>query len=100
MMAVSISTSLDHLVGDGKESRRHLDAERPGGLQVDDELELGRLHDRQIGRLGALEDVAGIDAHLTITVREVGSIAHQAADCDGFTIYISRRNPVARRQGH
>ena len=70
-----------------------------GGLQVDDELELGRLHDRQVGGLGALEDVAGIDADLTKHVRDVGSVAHQPAGCDKITIRISRRNPVARRQG-
>ena len=39
-------------------------------LQVDDELEFGRLQDRQVGGLGALEDVAGIDADLTKHVRE------------------------------
>jgi putative membrane protein len=33
-----------------------VDAERPRGSQVDDELEPDRLHDRQVGRLGALED--------------------------------------------
>ena len=38
------------------------------GLQVDDELELGRLQDRQIGGICALEDVTGIDADLTTTV--------------------------------
>jgi hypothetical protein len=30
------------------------------------ELELGRLYDRQVGGLGALEDGAGIDPDLTI----------------------------------
>jgi hypothetical protein len=43
----------------------YLDAEQPGGLQVDDELEPGRLLDRQVRGLGALEDAAGIDADLT-----------------------------------
>jgi hypothetical protein len=43
---------------------RHLDAERFGGFQVDDEREPGRLHDRQIGGLGALGDAAGIGASL------------------------------------
>ena len=38
-------------------------------LQVDDQLELGRLHDRQVGGLRALEDAAGIDADLTKGVR-------------------------------
>ena len=32
--------------------RRHGEAEHAGGLMVDDQLELGRLPDRQIGRLG------------------------------------------------
>ena len=77
---------------------RHVDAERPRRLQVDDELELGRLHDWQVGGLGALENVAGIDADLTKHVHNVGSVAHQSADCDMITIRISRRNFFARRQ--
>ena len=36
--------------------RRHVEAERLRGLEVDDQLELGRLHDRQVGRLLALEN--------------------------------------------
>ena len=48
-------------------------------LAIDDQLELGRLHDRQVRRLRALEDAAGIDADLTPRVRNVGSVAHQPA---------------------
>src|ERR1700690_1361169 len=55
----------DHLVGDGEHPWRHLDAERARRLQVDGEFEFGRLRDRQVGGLGALEDIAGIDADLT-----------------------------------
>jgi hypothetical protein len=33
-----------------------------GGWQVDDQLKLGRLHYREVGRLGTLEDFAGVDA--------------------------------------
>ena len=43
-----------------------VEAEHPGGLEVDDQLELGRLHDRQVGGLGALENAAGVDADLPI----------------------------------
>ena len=36
--------------------------QRLGGLEVDDEIEFGRLHDRQIGGFSALKDAAGVDA--------------------------------------
>ena len=45
------------------------------------------LHDRQVRRLLALEDTAGIDADLTIRVRNAGSVAHQPA---GFGIFTRR----------
>src|ERR1700686_1287876 len=74
--------------------RRYLDAERFGGLQVENELEPCRLLHRQVGGLGTLEDVAGIDADLTKTIREVGSVAHQPAGYEQITVRIKRRNPV------
>ena len=42
-----------------------VEAERPGGLEVDDQLEFGRLHNRKVGGLCALEDATGIDADLS-----------------------------------
>jgi hypothetical protein len=36
----------DHLVGQREQRRRNFKPERFGGLQIDDELELGRLHYR------------------------------------------------------
>ncbi len=59
---------------------------------------LRRLHDRQVRRLGALEDAAGIDADLTIRIRNVGSVAHQPAGFGKFTRRICRGDRVARRQ--
>src|SRR4029077_2920182 len=40
--------SLDHLVGARREHGRHFEAEGLGGLQVDQELEFGRLEHRQV----------------------------------------------------
>jgi hypothetical protein len=39
--AVRAGASLDHRIGAREQHRRHSDAERPGRLQVDDELEFG-----------------------------------------------------------
>ena len=44
---------LDHLVGAGEQRRRNVDAKRLRGLEIDHQLELGRLLDRQIGGLFA-----------------------------------------------
>src|SRR3954447_19824874 len=74
-----LAHSFDHLVGAAEQGRRNVDAEHPRGLRVDDELELGGLHDGQVGGLGALEDAAGVHALLPIRVHDIGSVAHQSA---------------------
>jgi hypothetical protein len=44
--------SFDNLVGAGEDRLRHGKAERLGGPEIDDQLEFGRLRDRQISGLG------------------------------------------------
>ncbi len=39
----------DHLVGERKQLRRHIETERLDRLQIDDELEFRRQQNRQIG---------------------------------------------------
>src|SRR5262245_30843264 len=77
MARVRKAELFDYLIGGSDQGRRNGEAEHPRGPGVDDQLELGRLHDRQIRRLRALEDAAGIDSDMTKRIRNVGSVAHQ-----------------------
>ena len=88
---------LDHLVGGSEERRRHSEAEHEGYLRVDDQLELARLYNGQICRLRALEDAPGIDAGLSIGIRDVGTIAHQSTSFDRVAIRKRRGNCMACR---
>ena len=56
------SILFNHLVGGDLQSKRHCEPERLGRFEIDHQLKLRWLHDRQIASLGALENLAGVDA--------------------------------------
>src|ERR1700732_2720391 len=90
--------SFDDLVGAGEDRLRHGEAERLGGLEIDHQLEGGRLLHRQIGRLGAVEDLSGVNADLAIYADEARPIADQPAGRGELAPFIDRGNLIARRQ--
>jgi hypothetical protein len=49
-IAARRASLFDPLIGTGEERRRDVKVDRLGGLQVDDEIKLSRLLDRQIAR--------------------------------------------------
>jgi putative ABC transport system substrate-binding protein len=58
---------------------RHALPARFGGLQVDHQIKLDRLDDRQIGWAFSFNNTANVDADLMIDFDQVGAVAHQAA---------------------
>src|SRR5262245_27767602 len=71
--------SLDQLVGPLKERRRHRQAEGLGGLQVDDQLELGRLFDGKVSGVGTSQNLVRLNGTAAEEIREIGPIGHEAA---------------------
>src|SRR6516164_4858522 len=67
--------SFNYLVGALLEKPRDVQTQRFRRLEIENQLKPGRLHDWQVGRFRALEDLAGIDAGLPIGLGNAGSVA-------------------------
>ena len=68
----------NHLVCEGEQPVRHLEAERLGGPEIDHEVKFRGLLYRQVSRLLAFENAAGIDAGQAVRIGYARSVAHQA----------------------
>jgi hypothetical protein len=69
----------DHLVGEQQHRLGNAQAERLRGLDVDRELELGRLLNRQIAGISTLEDAIDVPCRLAELFRQVSSVSYEAA---------------------
>ena len=89
----------DHLVGAQQESFRDFKTERLGGRQIDDEIELGRLLDRDLGRLRPAQNLVDKIGGASIQVQEVRSIGHQPSRFDELSNVEHRRQSRPQCQG-
>src|SRR5262252_9865763 len=93
------TASFDHLVRARLHRRRHADAKRLSGFEIDDQFKLGCLYDRQFSGIFTVENPAGINAGQAVAVKNVSSVAHQTASRGKDTVRIDRGHSVANRQG-
>ena len=70
---------------------RDFKAERLRGLEVDDQFEFGRLHDRKVGRFRAFQNLSGIDSELAVHIGKIDSVTQQAAGHSMLAKLVHRR---------
>src|ERR1700730_12260302 len=88
---------LDHLVGAQQCRGRHVEAECLGGLKIEHELEFRCPFDRNIGGIGALENLVHEESRVAIGCNKIYSVAHHTArPCDIFRP--NREKPPSCRQ--
>src|SRR5215470_3673169 len=66
--------SFDHLVGECEQPIRHRQAERFGGLEVDNQHVSGGELDREVGRLLALKNAVDVTRREPILIDQVRSV--------------------------
>ena len=77
---------------------RNVEAEHFGGVEIDDELELRGLLDRQVAGPLTFEDPRGVGTDLAITIGNAGAVPHQPAGGSEFALEVDGRHRVTYRQ--
>src|SRR5215468_5559617 len=82
--------SASDVVGADQDRIGNADAEGLRRLEVDHELELGGLLEREVGRLGSLEDLVDVIRGPPMQRRKVGAVEHESTRIDEEAIVVDR----------
>src|SRR5690242_16217722 len=74
--------SFDDLVGEGEKRLRDSETECLSRRQIYDEIEFGRLLDRDVARLRAVQNLINIISSAPKQIRIVCGVGHQTSCCD------------------
>src|SRR5262249_43590095 len=96
--AARLCRLLDHLVGAGEQRGWHFYTKRLRGRQIDDEVELGRLFDRDVGRLRPAQDLVDHVGCAPEQIRQVWTVGHETPCFDISAGIEHRRQPRAGRK--
>src|SRR5215813_9220820 len=90
--------SLDDVFGSQQQRRRDGKPERFGGLEIDDQLELGGLLHREIGGLRALEDLVHICGSSMGCVSGIWTIGYKATRLGIEGGWVQHRQAVLHKE--
>src|SRR5262249_31251605 len=94
------SCSFDYLVGAGEHRRGCIEAERFGGLEVDDQFVLCRRRHREVGGLLATKDAINVPGRALILVNNIRPMRGQTASKNEGSHKVDRWQFVLRRKSH
>src|SRR3954466_698153 len=94
------AASFNHLVGALHESSGKFKSERLRSLEVQDQLELGRLHYWEVRWLFAFQNPPRIEPSLPIRLRQACPVAHQPAGYSVLAPSIDDSHGVPCRQSY
>src|SRR5688500_9069510 len=88
----------DHSVRSSQHVGRNGQTDLFGGFQIYHQLEFSRLLDREIGRLGAFEDLVYVDRSTAVQIRLLGSVRQQATRFHICDVVINHWQTIYHRQ--
>src|SRR5262245_38855594 len=93
-----VAVLFHNLVGTAEQRQRDRETKRPSGFEIDDQLDLHRLLNRQFGWPFAFKNAARVNTDLTVRVCDAVSITDQATGHSVLAKWKHRGHRVAQGQ--